>query len=80
MERLYGDRLAEHEEILAYHFSRAGEWAKALAYFLKAAQKAAQACATHEAIALYDSAEEAARQLDAERFPCLHAADSPGQG
>ena len=65
MERLYGDRLAEHEEILAYHFSRAGEWAKALAYVLKAAQKAAQACATREAIALYDSAEEAARQLDA---------------
>ena len=37
IETLYADRLAEHEEMLAYHFSKAEEWAKALEYFLKAA-------------------------------------------
>jgi class 3 adenylate cyclase/tetratricopeptide (TPR) repeat protein len=64
IETLYADRLAEHEEMLAYHFSKALEWTKALAYFLKAVQKAAQAFATREAITLYERAEEAASQLD----------------
>ena len=63
IETLYADRLAEHEEILAYHFSKAQEWAKALEYFLKVAPKAAQAFATREAITLYDHAEAAVDQL-----------------
>ena len=63
IERLYVGRLAEHDAILGYHFSRAAEWLKALTYFLKAAQKAAQAFATREAIAFYDAAEETATQL-----------------
>jgi tetratricopeptide (TPR) repeat protein len=65
IEELYAERLAEQYEILAYHFSRGEEWAKALEYLLKAAEKAAQAFATREAITLYDQALEAAGQLGA---------------
>jgi class 3 adenylate cyclase/tetratricopeptide (TPR) repeat protein len=63
IEELYADRLAEQYEVLAYHFARGEAWAKALEYLHKAAEKAAQAFATREAIALYDQALEAAGQL-----------------
>src|SRR4029450_13177140 len=46
IEELYADRLAEQYEMLAYHFTKAEVWDKALDYLLKAAQKAAQAFAT----------------------------------
>jgi predicted ATPase len=65
IEELYAEWLAEHYEVLAYHFSKGEEWAKALEYLLKAAEKAAQAFATREAITLYDRALEAADQLGA---------------
>jgi predicted ATPase len=65
IEELYADRLAEHYEVLAHHFSRGEEWAKALDYLLKAAEKAAKAYANREAVALYDQALEAAGQLGA---------------
>src|SRR5262249_8287860 len=32
IEDLYADRLAEHYETLAHHFTQGGEWARALAY------------------------------------------------
>ena len=63
IEELYADRLAEQYEVLAYHFARGEEWAKALAYFCQAAEKATQAFATREAVALYDQALEAAGHL-----------------
>ena len=63
IEELYAERLAEQYEVLAYHFSRGEEWAKALEYLLKAAEKAAQAFATREAIALYDQSLEAVDRL-----------------
>lgn len=63
IEELYGDRLAEQFEVLAHHFLRAEEWGKALEYLLKAAEKAARAFATREAINLYDQAAEAADHL-----------------
>ena len=69
MEELYADRLAEQYEMLAYHFAKAEVWDKALDYLLKAAEKAAQAFATREALALYDQAEEAARRYDGEARP-----------
>ncbi|MBI2016364.1 MAG: AAA family ATPase, partial [Candidatus Rokubacteria bacterium] len=65
IEELYADRLPEHYEVLAHHFSKAEEWAKALDYFLKAADKAARACANREAIALYNQALEVAGELGA---------------
>ena len=80
IEELYAERLAEQYEVLAYHFSRGEEWAKALEYLLKAAEKAAQAFATREAIALYDQALEAAGQLgaavDARTLMAIHQAKS----
>jgi class 3 adenylate cyclase len=36
IEELYADRLPEHYEMLAHHFSRAEDWERALAYLLKA--------------------------------------------
>ena len=63
IEDLYGDRLAEQYEVLAYHFARGEVWAKAFEYFYKAAEKAAQAFATREALTLYDQALEVAGHL-----------------
>ncbi|MFQ5946417.1 MAG: adenylate/guanylate cyclase domain-containing protein, partial [Anaerolineae bacterium] len=65
VEEFYADRLAEQYEVLAYHFSKGEEWAKALEYLLKAAEKAAKAFANREAVALYDQALEAADHLGA---------------
>jgi len=78
VEELYADRLAEQHEVLAYHFSKGEEWDKALAYLLKAAEKAAQAFATREAVALYDEALEAAGHLgdavDVKTLMAIHQA------
>jgi class 3 adenylate cyclase/tetratricopeptide (TPR) repeat protein len=63
IEELYADRLAEQYEVIAHHFSKAEEWAKALDYLLKAAEKAVKAFAIREAINLYDQAEEVAGKL-----------------
>jgi tetratricopeptide (TPR) repeat protein len=80
IEELYADRLAEHYEVLAYHFSKAEEWGKALEYLLKAAEKAAKAFANREAIALYDQAQEVAGQLgeamDVKTLMAIHRARS----
>jgi len=56
IEELYADRLAEQYEVLAYHFSRADERPKAVDYLLKAGEKAANAFANREAIALCEQA------------------------
>jgi class 3 adenylate cyclase/tetratricopeptide (TPR) repeat protein len=62
IEDLYRDRLAEQYEVLAQHFDKAELWDKALEYLLRAADKAAQAFATRDAIALYDAAEATANR------------------
>jgi tetratricopeptide (TPR) repeat protein len=56
IETLYADRLGERYDVLAHHFAKAEEWPQALAYLLKAADKASQASAIREALALYDQA------------------------
>jgi class 3 adenylate cyclase/tetratricopeptide (TPR) repeat protein len=63
IEELYADRLAEQYEVLAYHFAKGEAWPKALTYFCRAAEKATQAFATREAMALYDQALEAVDHL-----------------
>ena len=62
IELVYADRLSEHFGVLAYHFMRARQWAKALDYLLAAARQAEQSFATREALALYDEAKLAAEQ------------------
>jgi tetratricopeptide (TPR) repeat protein len=64
IEELYLSRLPEQYEALAHHLTKGEDWRNALEYLLKAADKAAQALATREALALYDQALEAARRLD----------------
>jgi tetratricopeptide (TPR) repeat protein len=80
MEALYTDRLAEQYEVLAYHFAKGEDWTKALAYLLKAGEKAAQAFATREAVALYDQALETANHLgegvDLQTVMAIHHAKS----
>jgi class 3 adenylate cyclase len=63
IEDLYGDRLAEQYEVLAHHFEKAEAWDKALEYLMRAADKAARAFATRDALALYDAAEAMADRL-----------------
>jgi tetratricopeptide (TPR) repeat protein len=78
IEVLYADRLAEQYEVLAYHFARGEEWAKALDYLCKAAEKAAQAFANREAVALYDQALEVVGHLgqavDVQTVMAIHQA------
>ena len=63
IEELYAERLPEHYEMLAYHFSRAEDWPRALEYLLKAAEKAARAFSLRQAVSLYGEALDAARRL-----------------
>jgi transcriptional regulator with AAA-type ATPase domain/tetratricopeptide (TPR) repeat protein len=62
IESIYSDRLPELFGVLAYHFTRARQWAKALDYLLAAARRAELSFATREALALYDEAKSAAEQ------------------
>jgi transcriptional regulator with AAA-type ATPase domain/tetratricopeptide (TPR) repeat protein len=63
IELVYADRVSEHLGVLAYHFTRARQWNKALEYLLAAARQAERSFATREALALYDEAKSAAEQL-----------------
>ena len=63
IEELYADRLPEHYEMLAHHFSRAEDWERALEYLLKAAEKATKAFGLRQALELYGDALEVARRL-----------------
>ena len=56
IEELFADRLAEHYEVLGYHFTRGEEWAKALHYLRAAGGKAAASSAHPEAVAHLEQA------------------------
>jgi len=62
IEELYPDRLAEHCEELAHHFTQAEEWTKALEYSELAGDRAAHAFANVEARRHYGHAIDAARK------------------
>ena len=51
IEELYAERLPEHYETLALHFTRGEDWERALTYHTLAARKAAEAYANHAVIA-----------------------------
>jgi len=63
IEELYADRLVEQYEVLAHHFFLAEDWPRALDYLVKAADKAARAFATRDALALYNEALDVTEQL-----------------
>jgi len=63
MEELYQERLTEHCEELAHHFIRGEAWEKAFLYLCKSADKARQAYANHEAVALYTQAVEVSDRI-----------------
>jgi predicted ATPase len=65
IEELYADRLTEHYDVLAHHYSMAEDWRRASDYFVKAAEKAGAAFALWDALALYDHALAAADHLGA---------------
>jgi class 3 adenylate cyclase/tetratricopeptide (TPR) repeat protein len=71
IEWLYAERLAEHYEVLAYHYERAEAWDKALDYLVKSGDKAMGAFAPLQAVAFYDRALAVASkpgaQMSAER-------------
>ncbi len=63
IEELYRERLAEHYESLAHHFTLAEEWERALDYCEKAARKARDAYANHSAAEHYRRALAICEQL-----------------
>jgi class 3 adenylate cyclase/tetratricopeptide (TPR) repeat protein len=63
IEELYADRLPEHFEVIAHHFSKAEDWERALEYLLKAAEKATRAFGLRQALDLYGEALAIARRL-----------------
>jgi class 3 adenylate cyclase/tetratricopeptide (TPR) repeat protein len=62
IEELYPDRLAEHYEELAHHFTQGEEWSKTVSYSLLAGDRAAHAFANQEARRHYARALEVAEK------------------
>ena len=56
IEKQYGDNLAKQSGLLAYHFYRAHNWQKALAYTLEAGDQARHSFACDEALMCFDRA------------------------
>ena len=65
LEELYPDRIAEHYEELAHHFSQGEDWAKAFDYLVHSGDRARDANANPVALDLYARAIEAARRVPA---------------
>jgi tetratricopeptide (TPR) repeat protein len=63
LEAAHADRLSEMAPLLARHYSAAEDWARALDYLVRAADRAAKSFATREALALYDEALQAAGRI-----------------
>ena len=63
MERLYGDRRAEHAELLGHHAARGERWAAAVTYLRRAAAHAAGRSEYPEAVAFLRESLAAADQL-----------------
>jgi class 3 adenylate cyclase/tetratricopeptide (TPR) repeat protein len=67
MERLYPDRLSEHVERLAHHALRGHLWDKAVRYSRQAGTRALDRSALREALAHFDQARAALRELPESR-------------
>jgi class 3 adenylate cyclase/tetratricopeptide (TPR) repeat protein len=69
IEALYADRLAEHYETLAHHYSEGQDWEKALDFLDKAGDKAAAAYANRDAAEFYGRALEVCATLGGDALP-----------
>jgi tetratricopeptide (TPR) repeat protein len=78
IEALHGDRVGDVAGTLARHYVAAEDWERALLHLVRAAEAAARAFATRDALELYDDALEAAAHLpDARsRVIAIHQARS----
>ncbi len=78
LEALHGDRAGEVAGVLARHYAAAEDWEPALAHLVRAAEAAARAFATRDALALYDEALEVADRLSGveSRVMAIHQAKS----
>ncbi len=63
VEELYAERIAEHYEVLAYHYYEGDDLPKALNYLIKAAEKSAAAYANAEAVIFYGRAIDVCERL-----------------
>jgi predicted ATPase len=68
IEGLFSAHLDDYHSLLAYHYSRAGNWEKAQEYLLKAGNQAAKIAADAEALAYYRKALTAYGQLFGDRW------------
>src|SRR5262249_9678220 len=64
LEELYPDRIAEHYEELAHHFSLGEEWAKAFEYLAHSGDRAKDASANQLALEYYTRALDAAPKAE----------------
>ena len=67
IERLYADRLSEHVERLAHHALRGQLWDKAVRYGWQAGTRALDRSAAREALAAFEQAQAALRELPESR-------------
>src|SRR4029453_2216783 len=63
LEEMYQDRLAEHYEELAHHFSQGEDWAKAFEYLVRSGDRWRDANANPVTLDLYARAIEAGRRV-----------------
>jgi DNA-binding NtrC family response regulator/tetratricopeptide (TPR) repeat protein len=78
LEALHGERIAEVAGALARHYVAAEDWERALVHLVRAAETAARAFATRDALELYDEALQAAarRPGSRDRVIAIHQARS----
>jgi class 3 adenylate cyclase/tetratricopeptide (TPR) repeat protein len=62
IQELYADRLADHYEELAHHFSQGEDWARAFEYLVRSGDRARDAYANQAALDFYARALEAAKR------------------
>src|SRR5436190_13266609 len=73
LEALYPERLEELTPLLSQHYAEGGDDVRALHYFTRAAEAAAQKYANAEAVAYYSQAVEAAERLGQRTAALRHA-------
>ncbi|MEM8530617.1 MAG: adenylate/guanylate cyclase domain-containing protein [Chloroflexota bacterium] len=80
IEQLYGDRIDDQLAVLAHHYALAEEWDLAFDYHLRAARKAQERYANHEAITLLEPALQiAARVTDPRALDTIEVLERLGE-